>query len=109
MRCVNCQNDVNLGGLVCPYCHGNPVIFGSGPYFPDLSGGAGLFDGLVEGIGGLASRIGRWKRNETNYVDFVFGYTGPGEAVYRRRCSNCATVNWPNVSTCQRCKKTFVK
>ena len=32
MRCVNCQNEVNVGVLVCPYCHTTPFVFGSQPY-----------------------------------------------------------------------------
>jgi DNA-directed RNA polymerase subunit RPC12/RpoP len=32
MKCVNCQNEINPGGLVCPYCHFNPILFGVGPY-----------------------------------------------------------------------------
>lgn len=36
MRCVNCQNEVNPGGMVCPYCHGNPIAVGSGPYYPKI-------------------------------------------------------------------------
>lgn len=32
MRCINCQNEINIGALVCPYCHTNPIIFGSQPY-----------------------------------------------------------------------------
>jgi hypothetical protein len=41
MRCVNCQNEVNPGGMVCPYCHGHPAIFGSGPYYPEIQPGPG--------------------------------------------------------------------
>jgi hypothetical protein len=36
MRCVNCQHEVNPGGMVCPYCHGNPILFGTGPPYPHL-------------------------------------------------------------------------
>jgi hypothetical protein len=32
MRCINCQNDINPGALVCPYCHTTPFVFGSQPY-----------------------------------------------------------------------------
>ena len=32
MRCANCQNQINDIPLVCPYCHTNPMVFGSLPY-----------------------------------------------------------------------------
>jgi hypothetical protein len=32
MKCVNCQADINSGGLVCPYCHFHPFIIGYGPF-----------------------------------------------------------------------------
>lgn len=116
MQCINCKNEINLGGMVCPYCHTIPFSFGSQPYSgvdPALYSGPGLFDGLAEGIGNLFSKIGRWRRNETSYVDFVFGHTGtvngvPGEPVYRRRCCNCEAINWPQATMCDGCKKSFV-
>lgn len=117
MQCINCNNNLNGYPLVCPYCHTNPAWFGSAPYSGieglQGNGGPGLFDGLAEGIGSLFSRIGRWKRNETGYVDFVYGYEGtvngvPGKPVYRRRCCNCERINWPQASSCDRCEKTFV-
>ena len=39
MQCVNCRNEINLGGLICPYCHTDPIIFGSQPYSGVSSGG----------------------------------------------------------------------
>ena len=38
MQCVNCRNDVNLGALVCPYCHYSPYQFGVGPYDGGING-----------------------------------------------------------------------
>jgi len=32
MQCVNCRNEVNLGAIVCPYCHYSPFGFGVGPF-----------------------------------------------------------------------------
>jgi hypothetical protein len=32
MQCVNCKNEINVGGMVCPFCHCNPIVFGSEPY-----------------------------------------------------------------------------
>ena len=32
MQCVNCKNEINIGGIVCPYCHTNPHSFDSKPY-----------------------------------------------------------------------------
>jgi hypothetical protein len=32
VQCVNCRNDINVGAMVCPYCHTNPILFGSEPY-----------------------------------------------------------------------------
>jgi DNA-directed RNA polymerase subunit RPC12/RpoP len=32
MKCVNCQADINPGGIVCPYCHFHPFLLGVGPY-----------------------------------------------------------------------------
>jgi hypothetical protein len=32
MQCVNCNNEIHGVPLVCPYCHTNPVWFGSQPY-----------------------------------------------------------------------------
>ncbi len=32
MQCVNCKNHIEPGGVVCPYCHFNPVLLGVGPY-----------------------------------------------------------------------------
>jgi hypothetical protein len=32
MRCVNCQNEVQVGAIVCPYCHFSPFLYGVGPY-----------------------------------------------------------------------------
>jgi hypothetical protein len=37
MQCINCASEINPGGMVCPFCHGNPIIFGSGPYYPSIS------------------------------------------------------------------------
>ena len=59
MRCVNCQNEINVGGMVCPYCHGNPILFGTGPHFPEIQkGGASdtaLSIGVLGGIAGIAT------------------------------------------------------
>lgn len=32
MRCVNCRAEINNGGIVCPFCHYSPFLFGVGPY-----------------------------------------------------------------------------
>ncbi len=32
MLCVNCKNEVNVGGNICPYCHTQPFVYGSAPY-----------------------------------------------------------------------------
>jgi len=32
MRCVNCNNEVNIGAFVCPYCHYSPFGLGVGPF-----------------------------------------------------------------------------
>ena len=32
MLCVNCKNEVSVGGNVCPYCHTQPAVYGSEPY-----------------------------------------------------------------------------
>lgn len=34
MQCVNCRNEVNGVPAVCPYCHGSPIFYGTGPHFP---------------------------------------------------------------------------
>src|ERR1022692_361540 len=32
-QCVNCNGEINGSiSMVCPYCHTNPIIFGSQPY-----------------------------------------------------------------------------
>jgi hypothetical protein len=32
VQCVNCRNEINLGAMVCPYGHANPILFGAEPY-----------------------------------------------------------------------------
>jgi hypothetical protein len=32
MRCINCSNEVNVGAIVCPYCHYSPIWIDLGPY-----------------------------------------------------------------------------
>jgi hypothetical protein len=59
VQCVNCKNEINVGGMVCPYCHGDPLIFGSGPHFPnsppiDPATDAALNIGVLGGLAGAA-------------------------------------------------------
>jgi len=32
MQCINCRNEVNIGAMVCPFCHFSPYAYGVGPY-----------------------------------------------------------------------------
>jgi hypothetical protein len=32
MQCVNCRKEVEVGAIVCPYCHFSPFLYGVGPY-----------------------------------------------------------------------------
>lgn len=56
-KCINCKNEINPGGIVCPYCHGNPMLFGDGPYIPPTE-----YDPIAAGvtlgaIGGLVAAV----------------------------------------------------
>jgi hypothetical protein len=31
-QCINCRSEINVGAMVCPYCHTDPSSFGSQPY-----------------------------------------------------------------------------
>ena len=38
MQCINCRNEVNLGAMVCPYCHYSPYAYGDGPFDGGVNG-----------------------------------------------------------------------
>jgi hypothetical protein len=38
MHCVNCRAEVNLGAIVCPFCHFSPFGYGDGPFDGGVNG-----------------------------------------------------------------------
>jgi Double zinc ribbon len=103
MQCVNCKNEIKSGGLVCPYCHTNPIIFGSTPY-------SGLEDhGPIDLFGWLAiffSGNGKKKlaKNETEYIVIPWHQNSK-----MWKCANCGTLSHVGSSYCAYgCKKNFV-
>jgi hypothetical protein len=55
--CVNCRQEINALGMVCPFCHTNPYWYGSQPYSgidPQMfDGDAGVGCGVIVGVLGL--------------------------------------------------------
>jgi len=42
--CINCRQEIDARGMVCPFCHTNPYLFGSQPY-------SGIDPNMFEGDG----------------------------------------------------------
>ena len=88
MQCVNCKNEINVGGNICPYCHTQPFVYGSAPY----SGASGTNTEPIDLSGLFAPfvALSKWcntpsiKENETTY-------TNRTDCIGRKwwKCSKC--------------------
>jgi hypothetical protein len=85
VKCVNCHNEIDGAPMVCPFCHTNPIIFGSepydglkhinnpGPYSPEITLGVlgAVFlpvlppvSGVLWGLAGLSLVSKWWQRRK---------------------------------------------
>ena len=73
MQCVNCKNEINVGGNICPYCHTQPFVYGSAPY----SGASGTNTESIDLSALWFGSLIKWwntpsiKENETTYIPYT--------------------------------------
>lgn len=104
MRCVNCQQEINVGGFVCPFCHFHPGRIGEGPYDggpnsrPLLSSGPGLFSGLFQAIFGSGKGFTVVKVDDCE-----------GGWLKKHKCNRCKCLNLVSNDKCAACGNPFKK
>ena len=115
-RCVHCQQEINAGATICPFCHFSPLFPGRGPFdgntvpFNGLDDGPGLFTALRNFFFGDPDvpRRRRVRRDETTGEIILWPANSPNPA-QRKICAKCKSPNWCSAKKCSECRRTFVE